>query len=304
MSLDILARQSNRSDIMTSTSKLIKKWRFRPSKRMGQNFLSDPQTAEMIVRRSGISSEDIVLEIGSGLGAMTIPAARIAKKVYAVEKDSRIMPIITEELLLQGINNASVIEKNILDFDIRELKEKENRDIIVIGNLPYNISSQILVKLIHSRLFIRHAVLMFQKELAERIASPPGCRDYGRLSVMLGYCAEIETVANVKADQFYPKPGVDSTILKIVFRKEYENRADNEEFLFSVIKAAFGQRRKTLKNSLAGNLPPVDAKTAGELLVMSGIDPSRRAETLSVPEFVRLSNVLNQAIGSAENETT
>ena len=285
---------------MTSTSKLIKKWRFRPSKRMGQNFLSDPQTAEMIVRRSGITSEDIVLEIGSGLGAMTIPAARIAKKVYAVEKDSRIMPIITEELLLQGINNASVIEKNILDFDIRDLSEKENRGLIVIGNLPYNISSKILVKLIHSRVFIRHAVLMFQKELAERIASPPGCRDYGRLSVMLGYCAEIETLYNVKAAQFFPKPGVDSTILKIVFKKEPENRVDDEDFLFQVIKAAFGKRRKTLKNSLAGNWPLMDAKKSGELLTESGIDPSRRAETLSVFEFVRLCNVVNKAIVSPE----
>jgi 16S rRNA (adenine1518-N6/adenine1519-N6)-dimethyltransferase len=289
---------------MTSTIQLIRKWKFHPSKRMGQNFLSDPNAAEMIIRRSGISSEDIVLEIGPGLGAMTIPAAGIAKKVYAVEKDKRIVPILTEELLRKGITNASVIVKNILDFDINELSKKENRDIIIIGNLPYNISSQILVKLLHSRSIIRYAVLMFQKELAERIAAEPGGRDYGRLSVMLRYCAEIETLSNVKAAQFYPKPGVDSTILKIVFRREYENRADDEEFLFSVIKAAFSKRRKTLKNSLAGNWPLVDAKRAGEFLSDSGIDPSRRAETLSVSEFVKLCNVANKAIVSPEGKTT
>jgi len=285
---------------MTSTIQLIRKWKFRPSKRMGQNFLSDPKAAEKIVRRSGISLEDIVLEIGPGLGAMTIPAAGIAKKVYAVEKDKRIVPILTEELLLNGITNASVIEKNILDFDIRDLSKKQNRDIIVIGNLPYNISSQVLVKLIHSRCGIRHAVLMFQKELAERITAQPGCRDYGRLSVMLGYCAEIETLYNVKAAQFFPKPGVDSTILKIVFKKEPENRVDDEDLLFQVIKAAFSKRRKTLKNSLAGNWPSVDAKKAGAFLTESGIDPSRRAETLSVFEFVRLCNVIDKAIVSPE----
>jgi len=291
---------------MTSTIQLIRKWKFRPSKRMGQNFLSDPKAAEKIVRRSGISSEDIVLEIGPGLGAMTIPAAGIAKKVYAVEKDKRIVPILTEELLLNGITNANVIEKNILDFDIRDLSKKQNRDIIVIGNLPYNISSQVLVKLIHSRCGIRHAVLMFQKELAERITAQPGCRDYGRLSVMLGYCAEIETLYNVKAAQFFPKPGVDSTILKIVFKKEPENRVDDEDpvgaeaLLNQVIKAAFSKRRKTLKNSLAGNWPSVDAKKAGAFLTESGIDPSRRAETLSVFEFVRLCNVVDKAIVSTE----
>ena len=283
---------------MTSTIKLIRKWKLYPSKRMGQNFLSDPQAAKKIVRQSGVSSEDIVLEIGPGLGAITTPLSEIAKKVYAVEKDKRIVPILTEELLIKGITNTSVIENDILDFDIIDLSKKEKQHIIVMGNLPYNISSQVLVKLIHSRRVVPHAVLMFQKELAERITARPGCRDYGRLSVMLRYCAEIETLTQMKSAQFYPKPGVDSTVLKIIFRKQYENRAENEEFLFRVIKAAFSKRRKTLRNSLAGNWPSIDAKKAGEYLGNAGIDPSRRAETLSVSEFVRLSNILIKAVGS------
>jgi 16S rRNA (adenine1518-N6/adenine1519-N6)-dimethyltransferase len=147
-----------------------------------------------------------------------------------------------------------------------------------------------------SRRVIPHAVLMFQKELAERITAGPGCRDYGRLSVMLGYCAEIETLAQMKSTQFYPRPEVDSTVLKIIFKKQSENRAEDEEFLFGVIKAAFGKRRKTLRNSLAGHWPSIDAKKAGEYLENVGIDPARRAETLSVSEFVRLSNRLVRAV--------
>jgi len=281
---------------MASTLQLVRKWKLRPSKRMGQNFLSDPQAAKKIVRQSGVSAGDTVLEIGPGLGALTIPLSETAEKVYAVEKDKRVVPILEDELLALGITNASVIEGDILDFDIADLSKKENRDIIVMGNLPYNISSQVLVKLIESRRVIPHAVLMFQKELAERITARPGCRDYGRLSVMLGYCAEIETLAQMKSSQFYPRPEVDSTVLKIIFRNRFENRAEREAFLFRVIKAAFGKRRKTLRNSLAGHWPSIDAKKAGECLENVGIDPTRRAETLSVSEFVKLSNGLIEAV--------
>lgn len=302
MSPDILAKGSKRNRVMTSTAALIKKWKFRPSRRMGQNFLLDPKLAEMIVNRSAISPEDVVLEIGSGMGAMTVPAAGIARQVIAVEKDRRLVPVVRDELQSRGIENTTVIGHDILGVDICALSKERGRDLIVIGNLPYNISSQILVRLIHARGCIRHAVLMFQKELAVRITSPPGGRDYGRLSVMLGYCADVAIISDVRADQFYPKPAVNSTVLKIVFRKLHADRADDEDVLFRVIKAAFGRRRKTLRNSLAGSRLPVEPKQAAELLSMAGIDPSRRAETLSVNEFVRLSNVMGPFLGLADDD--
>ena len=151
-----------------------------PKKQLGQNFLIDPSTANMIVSRSGILPDDIVLEIGAGLGALTIPLARAARKVYAVDKDQRIIEICKTELCNNKISNVILIEKDILNIDIEELVENERRKIIVIGNLPYNISSQIIIQLIHSRSAVDRAVLMFQKELAQRITAKKGGKDYGK----------------------------------------------------------------------------------------------------------------------------
>lgn len=277
---------------MTSPITLLKAWNLRAKKQLGQNFLKDPSTAEMIVARSGILPEDIVLEIGAGLGALTIPVARIAEKVYAVEKDLQLIELLKTEILANNLSNVVIIEKNILDVDIKALVENVGRKIIVMGNLPYNISSQILIQLINSRSAVSRAILMFQKELAQRITSQPGCKDYGRLTVMLRYCADIKTLATVKACLFFPKPKVDSEILEIKFKSVPQYPANDEAFLFRVIKAAFSKRRKTLKNALAGSELHIDAKTAGHVLESTGIDPGRRAETLTVREFVKLSNRL------------
>ncbi|MDL1969207.1 MAG: 16S rRNA (adenine(1518)-N(6)/adenine(1519)-N(6))-dimethyltransferase RsmA, partial [Deltaproteobacteria bacterium] len=184
-----------------------------------------------------------------------------------------------------------LIEKDILRVNIEEFAEEANRKILVLGNLPYNISSQVLIKLIKARSAVSHAVLMFQKELAQRITAKPGCKKYGRLTVMLNYCADIKKVADIKASQFFPRPKVDSEVLEITF-KESLKYSDNEEFLYRVIKAAFGQRRKNLKNALAGSELHIAAETSRHTLENAGIDPTRRAETLSVEEFVRLSNRL------------
>jgi len=275
---------------MTSPATLLKKWDIQAKKQYGQNFLSDPSVAQSIVSRSGIGPEDIVLEIGAGLGALTVPLSKIADKIYAIEKDLRMIPILQDEMASHHIDNIVLLNKNILTVDIEQIAKDENRKIIIVGNLPYNISSQILVRMIRSRNVIHHAVLMFQKELAQRIIATPGNRDYGRLSAMLQYCADIKPVTEVKASAFFPKPKIDSEVLYIQFKKQISLPAIDEELLFKVIKAAFGQRRKTLRNSLAGSQLPIDATTAGRVLEQSNIDPSRRAETLSVDEFSVLSN--------------
>jgi 16S rRNA (adenine1518-N6/adenine1519-N6)-dimethyltransferase len=170
-----------------------------------------------------------------------------------------------------------------------------------MGNLPYNISSQILVKLINSRTVVNRAILMFQKELAQRIIAPPGGKDYGRLTVMLNYCADLNKLATIDAALFFPKPKVDSEVLEIKFNNLLQERANYEEFLFRVIKAAFGKRRKTLKNALAGSQLNVTGDTALRALDLAGIDPVRRAETLAVSEFVALSNCLEGMLHSSNH---
>jgi len=277
---------------MTSPRTLLSAWTLSPKKQFGQNFLSDPKTAEMIVSRSGISKEDIVLEIGAGLGALTVPLALAAEKVYAVEKDINLLPLLRTELLAKNIDNVSIMNENILETDIESIAAKHGRKTVVLGNLPYNISSQVLVKLINQRKCLSRAVLMFQKELSERICAKPGCKDYGRISVMLRYCADIGKIADIKASLFFPAPKIDSQIIEIKFKDSPDFPADDEKFFFRVIKAAFGKRRKTLKNSLSGSELEIDAKTALSALNLAGIDPARRAETLTVEEFVKLSNAV------------
>jgi len=283
---------------MTSPRTLLNARNIRAKKQLGQIFLSDPPTAAMIVRRSLVSPDDVVLEIGAGLGAISIPVARIARKVYAVEIDPQLIDILKIELLTNNISNVVLAQKDILQLDIPELAEKLGHTIVVMGNLPYNISSQVLIKLINSRSAISRAILMFQKELARRITAQPGCKDYGRLTVMLQYCAELKSLATIEAALFFPRPKVDSEVLEISFTNPLKFRANDEKFFFRVIKAAFGRRRKTLKNALAGSELRITVDTALRALDLAGIDPIRRAETLEVSEFVVLSNCLDRILGS------
>jgi len=277
---------------MTSPKILLSAHNIRPKKQFGQNFIADPAFAEMIVRRAGISSEDIILEIGAGVGALTVPLAQKAKQIFAVERDPRIIGILNTQILAGGFTNVSIIGKDILTMDIDALSKNAGENMVVMGNLPYNISSQILVRLIHARKRISRAVLMFQKELSQRLTAQVGCKDYGRLSVMLRYCSDIKKLIDVKASLFYPKPKIDSAILELKFKKELQDRATDELFFFKVIKAGFGNRRKTLKNALTASELNIDVATATRVLEESGIDPIRRAETLTVAEFVKLSNNL------------
>lgn len=276
----------------TSPRKLLSENRLRPKPWLGQNFLADSGAADKIVRLSDIGPEDTVLEIGPGLGALTLPMAKIAEKIYAVEKDRDIIPLLASELKAERIQNVDIIPGNILDLRLAQLLCAENRKSIVVGNLPYNISSQVLIQLIYSRTLFSRAVLMFQKELAARISAEPGNRDYGRITVSLRYCADIRSLMPVKAAQFFPRPKVDSEIVEIRFKSGIENPAFDETVFFSVIKAAFSKRRKTLKNALAGTPFFEDGIRSEQVLESVGIDPIRRAETLSVDEFVALSNAV------------
>jgi len=281
---------------MTSPRTLLSAWNLHPKKQLGQNFLSDPSTARMIIERAALDPGDTVLEIGSGLGALTIPAAMQVARVIAVETDRKIAELLKTELLAAGTDNVTIVRDSILDVDIEEVTQDAAGKLVVIGNLPYNISSQILVKLIKARPVVDRAILMFQKELAERLVAKPGSKAYGRITVMLAYCSRIKSLATIKARMFFPRPKVDSAVIEIQFREYASEPADDEKYLFKVIKAAFGKRRKTLKNALSQSQLGIDGPTAEKALVTAAIDPVRRAETLSVDEFVRLGNTLGKLI--------
>lgn len=321
---------------MTYPGTLLRASQLFAKKELGQNFLADPKAAERIVNLAHISENDVVLEIGAGLGALTVHAAKQAAKLYAVEKDDRLIELFQNELAVAGINNVELIHKDIFKVDIEEIARKEfdiksdeawpkkikgNQNnvveesrgiddqkkytkgkLLVIGNLPYNISSQVLFRLVEKRAFVSRAVLMFQKELAQRICAPPGGRDYGRLSAVMQYCSDVKTLTDVGASLFFPKPDVESRVIEVNFfdsaspflehYSDYRLSLEQEIFLFKVIKAAFSKRRKTLRNSLAGSELDMNKTQTESGLEAAGIDPERRAETLSVKEFVNLSESL------------
>jgi 16S rRNA (adenine1518-N6/adenine1519-N6)-dimethyltransferase len=277
---------------MTSPRTLLTAWNIQAKKQLGQNFLKDANVARQIVANAELTDREVVLEIGAGLGAITLPAAKAAHRLIAVDKDRQVIDLLRAELLAAGIDNVEIRESDILRLDLAAIAREAGRPLVVLGNLPYNISSQVIVQLIQARGHVDRAVLMLQKEMARRICAGPGSKTYGRLSVMLGYCAVTRELMQVRAAQFFPAPKVDSTVVGIRFTSPPPNPADDETLLFNVIKAAFGKRRKTLRNALSQSDLQLSPAACEQLLIRAGIDPTRRAETLSVAEFVRLSNRL------------
>ncbi len=273
----------------------------RAKKQLGQNFLSDPSTAEMIIRRANLAEGEIILEIGAGLGALTLPLARVARRVIAVEKDAALAGLLRTELRAAGVSNVVVVEADALALDIESLADPA-ATLVVFGNLPYNISSQIVVKLIAARSCISRAVLMFQKELAARLTARPGGKDYGRITAMLRYCAQVRLLADLGAKNFFPPPKVDSAVLEIAFTAAPPHPPHDEAHLFRLIAAAFGKRRKTLKNALSASGLGISAGEAAAALEQARIDPTRRAETLTPAEFVALEISLRQRSGTGAAE--
>jgi 16S rRNA (adenine1518-N6/adenine1519-N6)-dimethyltransferase len=279
---------------MTSPHTLLKSWNLQPRKALGQNFLKNTLVAQRLVEQAQIGPQDTVLEIGAGLGSLTLAIAGVAGQVIAVEKDTHLVPLLRAELLSYNQGQVRILETDILRMPLEPLVPPGSPLLVVLGNLPYNISSQVVVKLIAERRFVRRAVLMFQKELAERLCASPGSKTYGRLSVLLQYCADVEAVLSIKADQFYPKPKVDSAVLRIDFKPIVTPVVQDEGLFVQVVQAAFGRRRKTMRNALSGSLLDLKVDQAERALQAVSIDPRRRAETLSVAEFVVLTNHIAQ----------
>ncbi len=277
---------------MTSEKLQSKKKAFFPKKGLGQRFLIRGSVANKMISRSGFGPSDTVLEIGPGFGALTIPLARTVRRVVAVEKDEKVMEMLGEKLERAGISNVKLLHGDILKTDFDSLYDSIDEKLNIIGNLPYNISSPVLKKLMANRGKISRAVLMFQKEFAERLIASPGKKTYGAITVLLRYNAEASALFRVPKEAFRPKPKVESMVICIDFQRPYSHRPVKEESLKRVVKAAFSRRRKTLLNALSSVKDLGDKATVLKALQECGIDPTRRAETLHMEDFLCLTLAL------------
>lgn len=277
----------------SQTQNIIRKHGFTFKKSLGQNFLIEPTILDKIVRSAGIDQDTGVIEIGPGIGALTQKLAEKAGKVVAIEIDQRLIPILGDTL--SDYSNVKVIHGDVLKISVAEIIEQELatfKSIKVVANLPYYITSPIILKLLEEKLNLDKITIMIQKEVAERISASPGGKDYGSLTVAIEYYAEAEISFTVPKTVFVPQPNVDSAILNLTIRKQSPYEVEDEERLFKVIRASFAQRRKTLYNNMINLVGKENKEILLAIFNKTGIEPSRRAETLSLLEFVELSNNL------------
>lgn len=278
----------------STIKKIREEYGFKFSKSLGQNFLTDKNIIDEIVYGAGICQEDTVLEIGPGIGVITYEAAKLAKKVIAVEIDKSLLPILAETL--SEYDNVKVINEDILKLDINKLIEDEGmKNVKIMGNLPYYITTPIIMKILEEGVKASSITIMMQKEVADRIKAGPGTKAYGALSVAVQYYCTVDKVASVPRSVFVPQPNVDSIVLRLNIRSEKAVKLDNEKLFFDCVKAGFGQRRKTLLNSLQ-KVNGVDKNIVMQSLASAGIDESRRAETLTIEEFALIANEVNKRL--------
>lgn len=270
-------------------------YNFRLSKSLGQNFLTDKNIIDKIVEATDPTEDDLVIEIGPGIGVITAEVAESAGKVVAIEIDDNLIPILEDTL--GGFDNVRIVHKDVLKTDINQIIEEEGyKTAKVIGNLPYYITTPIIMYLLESGADVESITIMMQKEVADRIKSDPGTKVYGALSVVVQYYCTVETVAHVPKEVFVPAPKVDSTVLKLNLRKEKPVELTDESMFFRVIKAGFGQRRKTLLNSLCSVSDRLTKDDIRECLSSCNIDEKRRAETLNIDEFGKIANALTETL--------
>ncbi len=277
---------------------LLAKSGLRPRKSLGQHFLDDPRAIEEIISHGGLEATDVVVEIGPGLGALTIPILSRIHHLVAIEKDPLLIKLLEERLSPQDREKITLLCGDVLELDFRQISDTFGEKVRIFGNLPYNISAPFLEHLIVNRLSVRNAILMFQYEVAQRLTASPNSREYGALSIALQYYARIVPLIKVKKESFYPKPKVDSMVLEFDLERAHPLRAENEEHFLRIVRAAFRFRRKILLNSLERAMAPVTRDIIARALEKSSIDPHRRAETLSIDEYIRLSSSLSQDAAS------
>lgn len=277
------------------TKEILERHGFSFKKSLGQNFLVDPNVLHNIVSQADISKETGVIEVGPGIGALTEHLARRAGKVVAFEIDQRLLPVLEDTMA--PYPNVNVLHQDVLKADLHRIIEEQFADyeqIAVVANLPYYITTPIIMKFLMERVRVSQLVIMMQKEVADRITAVPGTKAYGSLSIAVQYYMNTDIAMIVPKTVFIPQPNVDSAVLRLTRREEPYPDVANEDFLFNVTQGSFVHRRKTIWNNLISSLP--DGKEKKELIgnafEEAGIDPGRRGETLSIPEFIRLANTL------------
>ncbi len=274
---------------------LCRRHNLTPKKSLGQNFLLHPDQARRLVAALELGGGETVVEIGAGLGSLTYFLAQAALRVVALELDQRLLPILQEEVLAE-VPNVHLVSQDALHFEFSDLSREAGHPLPIIGNLPYQITSPLLFRMLENKNAVRVMVLMMQQEVGVRLLARPGTKDYGILSVLLQYHFHLERLFTLGPNNFYPAPKVDSVVLR--FRPRLpEVPAADENLLLQVIKAAFSTRRKTLKNSLSAHAARFGHSPDSllELFHDLDLDPGRRPETLSVAEFARLSNALTKS---------
>ena len=278
------------------TIEVIKKYEFCFQKKFGQNFLIDGHVLDKIIAGAGVTKDDMVLEIGPGIGTMTQYLAEAAGKVVAVEIDRNLLPSLQETL--SDYDNVKVIHADVLSLNLEKLVQEENggRPIKVVANLPYYITTPIIMALFEQHVPLANVTVMVQKEVAARMKSGPGSKDYGALSLAVQYYAEPYIVANVPCNCFMPRPNVDSAVIRLTRYEEPPVQVKDEKMLFKIIRASFNQRRKTLQNGLNNSSELNFTKDQiAAAIAAAGFSPSVRGEALTLEQFARLTDILLNA---------
>lgn len=278
-----------------NTIEVLQKYRFNFQKKFGQNFLIDTHVLDKIIDASGVTEDEFVLEIGPGIGTMTQYLCERAREVVAVEIDKNLIPILSDTL--KNYSNVTVINEDILKLDICKLAEEKNqgKPIKVVANLPYYITTPIIMGLFESHVPIDSITIMVQKEVAERMQEKPGSKEYGALSLAVQYYAKPEIVANVPPNCFMPRPNVGSAVIRLTRHEKPPVEVEDEKLMFRIIRASFNQRRKTLANGL-NNSPEIHLpkEVIQESIVSLGVPENIRGEALSLEQFAELSNEIGQ----------
>lgn len=280
----------------TNTIAVLNRYGFSFQKKFGQNFLIDENVVEKIVREAGVTKDDFVLEIGPGIGTMTQILCENAREVVAVEIDDKLIPILTEDTL-SWYDNVTVIHEDILKLDIVKLAQERNggRPIKVVANLPYYITTPIIMGLFESHVPLDSITIMVQKEVADRMQVGPGTKDYGALSLAVQYYAKPKILLNVPAGCFMPRPNVDSAVIQLTRYEKPPVEVNDEHLMFKLIRASFNQRRKTMTNSV-GNSPELSIakEEMAAALVQCGLPVTVRGEALTLAQFAQLANILHR----------
>lgn len=281
--------------IPQNTIAVLNKYQFVFQKKYGQNFLIDPHVLEKIIRAARIESGDFIVEVGPGIGTLTQYLAASARQVVAIEIDKMLIPILEETL--NGYDNVLILNEDVLKVDIRQLVETRNggRPIKIVANLPYYITTPIIMSLFENKVPLESITVMVQKEVAERMKTGPGSKDYGALSLAVQYYACPELIANVPPNCFMPRPKVGSAVIKLTRHEKPPVNVEDEDLLFRLIHASFNQRRKTLVNSLNNAFDIIVPKeTVAKAIAGMGLPPSVRGEVLTLEQFAELANRLGE----------